>query len=95
MVNALTLIYSLTAVMAVQACKQTCVFVEDTGNHCTYNCVHACKDISAQQARNTFLTALIHAGHECSELDTSGVKCKKVNKFGACSGHYWSCGDDC
>ncbi|SPJ78139.1 uncharacterized protein FTOL_06528 [Fusarium torulosum] len=95
MVNVLTIISTLAAVSAVQACKQTCAVASATNNVCTYICTNVCEDISAQQARNTFLAALQGAGNSCTAVGTTNISCRKLNAFGSCYDHHWSCGRGC
>ncbi|KAF4457918.1 hypothetical protein F53441_271 [Fusarium austroafricanum] len=94
MVKPLFIVYALAAIAGVEACKKTCTAAAE-GTTCSYTCTHVCKDISAKNARDTFLAALQNAGHSCSAVGTSGVKCKKSSKFGSCYDHHWSCGRDC
>ncbi|CAG7564264.1 uncharacterized protein B0J16DRAFT_343086 [Fusarium flagelliforme] len=95
MVNPLYVVYVLSAITGVQACKRTCSATGDSGGTCTYNCTHVCSSISANEARNTFLAALQNGGNSCSAVGTSGVKCRKTASFGSCYNHYWSCGSGC
>ncbi|SPJ75711.1 uncharacterized protein FTOL_05442 [Fusarium torulosum] len=95
MVSLSYVIYALTAIAGVQACKRTCTATGDSGTTCSYSCTQVCSSISANLARNSFLAALQNAGNSCSAIGTSGVQCRKTNKFGSCYDHYWSCGSGC
>ncbi|WZH39202.1 Kinetochore complex Sim4 subunit Fta4 [Fusarium acuminatum] len=95
MVSLSYVIYALSAIAGVQACKRTCTATGDSGTTCSYSCSQVCSSISANLARNTFLAALQNGGNSCSAVGTSGVKCRKTSKFGSCYDHYWSCGSGC
>ncbi|CAJ0552630.1 Ff.00g007080.m01.CDS01 [Fusarium sp. VM40] len=95
MVSLSYVIYALSAIAGVQACKRTCTATGDSGTTCSYSCSQVCSSISANLARNTFLAALQNGGNSCSAVGTSGVQCRKTSKFGSCYDHYWSCGSGC
>ncbi|KAG7418350.1 hypothetical protein Forpe1208_v004359 [Fusarium oxysporum f. sp. rapae] len=95
MVNPLYVVYALSAIAGVEACKRTCSASNDAGTTCSYSCTHVCSSISAKQARDTFLAALQSGGNSCSAVGTSGVSCRKTAKFGSCYDHHWSCGSGC
>ncbi|KAH7253710.1 uncharacterized protein BKA55DRAFT_689211 [Fusarium redolens] len=95
MFNPLYVVYALSAIAGVEACKRTCSASNDAGTTCSYSCTQVCSSISAKQARDTFLAALQSGGNSCSAVGTSGVSCRKTAKFGSCYDHHWSCGSGC
>ncbi|KAF4502155.1 kinetochore complex Sim4 subunit Fta4 [Fusarium agapanthi] len=95
MVNPFYVVYALSAIAVVEACKRTCSASNDAGTTCSYSCTQVCSSISAKQARDTFLAALQSGGSSCSAVGTSGVSCRKTAKFGSCYDHHWSCGSGC
>ncbi|SCV52414.1 uncharacterized protein FFB14_12586 [Fusarium fujikuroi] len=95
MVNPLYVVYALSAIAGVEACKRTCSASNDAGTTCSYSCTQVCSSISAKQARDTFLAALQSGGNSCSAVGTSGVSCRKTANFGSCYDHHWSCGSGC
>ncbi|KAI3587962.1 hypothetical protein IWW34DRAFT_713554 [Fusarium oxysporum f. sp. albedinis] len=95
MVSPLYVVYALSAIAGVEACKRTCSASNDAGTTCSYLCTQVCSSISAKQARDTFLAALQSGGNSCSAVGTSGVSCRKTAKFGSCYDHHWSCGSGC
>ncbi|KAH7232953.1 hypothetical protein BKA59DRAFT_517389 [Fusarium tricinctum] len=56
---------------------------------------NACKDISAEEARNKFLGALKNRKYRCSASGRTALQCGKEGTFGNCEDHYWSCGSSC
>ncbi|WZH50123.1 Kinetochore complex Sim4 subunit Fta4 [Fusarium acuminatum] len=96
MVKPLYIAYALFAAAGVQAgCVRNCDVTADKDGLCSYACTNACKDISAEEARNKFLGALKSRKYRCSSNGRTGLQCGKEGTFGNCEDHYWSCGRDC